>query len=305
MYQLKRILIGLDFSDMDAHLLKYASLLATKIQPEVVYLFAVGKKIKLPASLKQKYSGDHTPIDEILVKELESRAQDYFQKPQNTQIRYEVKVGKAHKQLREWSEIKEIDLIIMGRKVSKMGGGKLPIAITRSSHCSVLIVPENPPNQLNRLLVPVNADNKENLPLLAALELVDKADLKLLVQSIYEVPTGYHYSGKSFSEFAAIMEHNAQTKMNVVKKRYNLDELQIEYLFSLDKDHDLAEKIYETALKENVDMILMGSKGRTKTASLVLSSIAEKVTAYDKIIPLLIVKNKEKNLGFLDALKQL
>jgi len=45
MYQLKRFLIGLDFSDMDAHLLKYASLLASKIQPEAVYLFAVGKKM--------------------------------------------------------------------------------------------------------------------------------------------------------------------------------------------------------------------------------------------------------------------
>jgi len=193
----------------------------------------------------------------------------------------------------------------MGRKLSTVGGGKLPNTVARSSHCSVLIVPENPPNQLERLLVPINADNKENPPLLAALQLVAKADLKLLVQSIYEVPTGYHYSGKSFDEFAAIMKHNAQVKMEVVKKRYNLGQYAFQYLFSLDDEHDLAEKIYETALKENVDMILMGSQGRTKTASLVLSSIAEKVTAYDKIVPLLIVKNKEKNLGFLDALKQL
>ena len=305
MYQLKRILIGLDFSDMDAHILKYVSLLANKIQPEVVYFFAVEKKLIIPASLKEKYSGDHAPVDEILVKELQSRAEAFFEKPESCIIKFEVKIGIPHRQIREWSEIKEIDLIVMGRKVSMTGSSKLPNSITRSSHCSVLIVPENPPLQIQRLLVPINADNKENLPLLAALELVTKADLKLLVQSIYEVPTGYHYSGKSFEEFSQIMEHNAQVKMDAVKRRYKLEGQPIEYLFSFDDEHDLAEKIYETALKENVDMILMGSKGRTKTASLVLSSIAEKVTVYDKIIPLLIVKNKAKNLGFLDALKQL
>lgn len=305
MYQLKRILIGLDFSEMDAYLLEYASLFVGKIRPEKIYFFAVGKKLKLPASLDQKYSGDTRPIEEILVNELQSRARDNFEPPENCEMRFEVKIGKALQQIREWSEIKEIDLIIMGRKVSIKGSGKLPYTITRSSHCSVLIVPENPPGQLETLLVPVNVASKENLPLLVALELHKKANLKLLVQSIYEVPTGYHYSGKSFEEFSEIMGNNARARMDGVKKRYSMDKYPIEYLFSFDNDHDLAEKIYSTALKKNVDMILMGSRGRTKTASLVLSSIAQRVTKYDKIIPLLIAKDKVKNLGFLDALKQL
>jgi len=305
MYRLKRILISLDFSGMDAHILRYASLVAGKTQPEVVYFFAVGKKIKLPESLEQKYAEDDAPIDEILIKELESRADENFVKPENCQLKFEVKVGKAHKQIREWSDIKEVDLIMVGRKTSFPGSGKLASSISRSSHCSVLIVPENPPTKMEKLLVPINVDNNENLPVLAAMELIKQTKLELTIQSIYEVPTGYHYSGKSFREFSEIMEHNARTKMEVVKKRYNLGEHPIDYLFSLDDDHDLAEKIYETALKENVDLIMMGSKGRTKTASLVLSSIAQKVTEYDKIVPLLIVKNKQENLGFLEALKKL
>ncbi len=303
MYQLKRILIGLDFSGMDVQLLKYASVVADKIYPEVVYLFAVGKKLKLPKSLKEKYSGENTPIDEILLKELELRAKEYFITPPGCQVRFELRVGEAHKQIREWSQIKEIDLIMVGRRVSPGGNGKLASSITRASHCSVLIVPENPPGTLEGLLIPINVDNEENLPIMAVLELVKKSQLNITVQSIYDVPTGYHYSGKSFREFAKIMEQNARNKMELVKKRYHLEDYPVSYIFSLDDDHNLAEKIYETALKENVDMILMGSKGRTKTASLVLSSIAEKVTEYDKIVPLLIVKNKQKNLGFLDALK--
>ena len=198
------------------------------------------------------------------------RADEHFAKPENCQLKFELKVGKAHKQIREWSDIKEVDLIMVGRKVSFSGSGKLTNFITRSSHCSVLIVPENPPTKIEKLLVPINVDNNENLPILASMELLKESELELTIQSIYEVPTGYHYSGKSFREFSEIMEHNARTKMEVVKKRYNLEEHPIDYLFSLDDDHDLAEKIYETALKENVDLIMMGSKGRTKTASLVL-----------------------------------
>lgn len=305
MYKIKRILVALDLSPMDEAILTYVSAIVKLMGTQKVYFFHLTNNLQVPESIKSKYADSTAPPDEIIQLEINERVSKHFDQSLPCEFQFEVRFGKSPKEIIHWSEIKVIDLIILGRKVSLKGSGRLAAKIARSSHCSVLIIPEEPPYKLDQVLVPINLENKTNLPLEQALEISRKQPIKIIVQIIYEVPSGYHYSGKSYEEFAQVMKENAQKGMKKVIKKYDLDNYNVEYSYDLDQESDLAEMIYEVGLKKNADMILMGSKGRTKTASLLIHSIAEEVTKQDKIIPLFIVKNKKQNLGFIDALKRL
>jgi nucleotide-binding universal stress UspA family protein len=85
-----------------------------------------------------------------------------------------------------------------------------------------------------------------------------------------------------------------------VGKHDFLEELDCQYV--LDDDDSPADKIFGFASDQKADMIVMGSKGRTGLSSILLGSVAEKVIKYDSDIPLMIVKEKGENMGFLKAL---
>jgi len=307
MYKIKRILVALDLTSMDKPILTYVSAIVKGMGSQKLYFFHLTNNLEIPEEIKSKYADSKAPPDEIIQQEIEDRVAKHFDSSLSCEFQYEVRVGKSPKEIIHWSDIKIIDLIVLGRKVSMTGTGKLAARIARSSHCSVLIIPEEPPYKLDLVLVPINLENETNLPLEQALEISRnrKQPMKIIIQNIYEVHSGYHYSGKSYEEYAQVMKKNAERAMKKVIKKYDLDDYNVEYSYDLDQESDLAEMIYEVGLKKNVDMILMGSKGRTKTASLFIHSIAEEVTKYDKIIPLFIVKNKDKNLGFIEAIKRL
>ncbi|EMR02061.1 Universal stress protein family protein [Cesiribacter andamanensis AMV16] len=73
-------------------------------------------------------------------------------------------------------------------------------------------------------------------------------------------------------------------------------------MFTLDNNHDPVKEIYHRAVKEQADLIIIGSKGKTQTAAALMGSVADRLAHYNRSIPLLIVKDKNENIGFLEAL---
>ena len=67
-----------------------------------------------------------------------------------------VKKGQRTKNLMKLIDDKDIDLIMLGRKNEKLGGGLLIRQMARRAACSLLIVPEKVQNKVERILVPVD-----------------------------------------------------------------------------------------------------------------------------------------------------
>ena len=55
-------------------------------------------------------------------------------------------------------------------------------------------------------------------------------------------------------------------------------------------------------MDEGVSAIVIGSKGRTQAAAIILGSITEKLIRLDSTLPLVVVKQRKHNLNFLEAL---
>ena len=65
-----------------------------------------------------------------------------------------------------------------------------------------------------------------------------------------------------------------------------------------------ADTLLHHAKKNKVGLIVIGSRGRTDSAALLIGSVAEKLIALNNEIPMLILKKKGENMNFLEALFQ-
>ena len=192
--------------------------------------------------------------------------------------------------------------MLLGRKLDLEGRGTLALKLARVAHCSVLFIPEGVSFQMKKMLVSVDFSKTSALALEAAMRIRNVTDANIILHNAYEVPSGYHFTGKSFDEFKRIMEQNAREDAYEFLKKAGLKPEEVQLALTFDDEEDPGERAYEAATGNNVDMMIIASRGRTGLASLLLGSVAEKMIRYDSDIPLLIVKDRKENLGFFQAL---
>ena len=204
-----------------------------------------------------------------------------------------------------------MDLVMVGRKKSgkekKVGGGIIIHRLARRAGCSLLIVPENVKEAVESILVPIDFSEGSSRALQQAIEVAENTtnEVKIIAQNVYQVPTGYHYTGKSFNDFARIMQKNAEKSYKAFIKKIDTKGQTIEPIYSLDKHEDTIQLIYDTADKLKVDGIIFGAKGRSATTALFIGSTAEKLIDVDINIPVMVVRPKGKQSGILDYIREI
>lgn len=300
----KRLMICLDFSEMDRMLVDYLNYICKHHTPEKIYFFHVSKILSVESELQEKFPELAQPRDEKLVLQMKDMVNKHFQEIGNFNVEYDVKEGSPLKEILHWSQIKNVDLILLGRKHTMKGTGVLPDNISRKTNCSLLFVDENPQLQLKNILVPSDFSENSTLALKSALDIADSfPGSKVYFQHIYQLPDGYYTTGKTEMEFAQIMRENAEKKYDKLVKDNNLEEAPLTPIFTFDKGDSHSELIYDKAKEYNCDLIVLGAKGRTFTTALLLGSVTEKLLRVNKEIPTLVAKEKDKEFNILEWLK--
>lgn len=303
MEAIKRVLVALDLTEMDEVLMRYIARISNDIDLEKVYFFNVMKSMELPDKIIKKYPDLVAPMDESTKKDI----QFTFNKEVRDQLKapYEIKVTDGHiaEKILKWSKIKEVDMIIMGRKSGLEGDGITSGKVVRLAPCSVIFVPEVLPEDRYHMVVPIDFSPASKQAFEFALYAAGKnPELRITCLNIFEVPSGYHMLGQSYEEFAEIMKNNAKESWEDFIKDYNLKGLKVECKFELNEDTSKAKKIFQFALEQKASSIAVGSKGRTTAAAFLIGSIAEKLIKYNSKIPQIVVKHKNQNMDFLEAL---
>ena len=301
-----RLLIGIDFTNTDKHILKHAAALCRFNQPEKVYFIHVNDNLDLPEEVRKELYGDVEPYDEYLRKEMEKTVEKSFPEHEQLACEFMVVEGSLLPQMLHWAKIKEVDLAVLGRKTSK-GSGIFLTRFTRRASCSVLIVPESYSEDIDSILVCNDFSINSELSMQKALEFAStNPNTTIYSQNIYTVPVGYHKTGKSFDDFARIMKKHAINRYQEFCKRMSFDEnVMVTPIFSLDKHSDTASLVKNTAESLQAKLIIIGSKGRTFAASIFLGSFAERMINKQTEVPLLVVKRKDETLGIMEAIKNL
>ena len=98
------------------------------------------------------------------------------------------------------------------------------------------------------------------------------------------------------------MLENTKKECERFFKKMNLEGVDYDHTFALDDDPHPADKIYRTGLEEKVDLIIIGSKGRSGPASVLIGSVAEKLVEEGDDMPIMIIKMGKENMSFLEAI---
>ncbi len=291
-----RILVGLDLSSIDRHVLAFLSQNHQALTTEKIYFIHVMEKLDPGINQKFDSKGKVPEVSD----EMEALIKNAFPK---ADFDYDIRLiaGDPEQEIREWSVARGIDLVVLGHKETdehEVEAKKL----VKKPGCSLLLIPEKTDYKIRKIGVAIDFSELSLYTLKIAQSIAADLDAEIVGFHTYQVPSGYHYSGKDHKEFAEVMEENARKDADEFLAKAGIDKFRMEYAYDA-SDHP-AEYINKLAQDHDVDLLLMGSKGRTGAASMLLGSVAKNVAKKIRDIPLMIIKEKNENMDIVDALKK-
>ena len=304
MNTLKRLMVGLDLTSMDETLINYAAFLSAELQIEKIYFIHVEKSLEVPHELLKNLERTNLPADEGIRDMIHSKVGPAFAGLGQVEVEVLVEEGTPLKELLHWAKVKQIDLMLMGRKLRLRGSGVLAQKMLRTGRIGILFVPETFEPKLKRIVVSVDFSEYSEMALDRVLHsALSKPDIHVFCLHVYQVPTGYRTLGMTYEAFDERMRGFAQEKYDKLIERFpELRERAELVLVRQGDTDDIGELVVLEAKRARADLLVIGAKGMSAAALFVIGSVTEKILRYDMDIPLLVFKKKDEDMGFLDAL---
>ncbi|MDF2156264.1 universal stress protein [Algoriphagus sp. CAU 1675] len=300
-----KVMIGLDLTEMDDILIQKTIVFLEFLGIEKCYFVHIAKNLAVPDEILKQYPNLLAPGDESIEAIMQERISHHnFPKKIEVEIFAEEGDHPLDTFLR-WARIKDVDLIVMGRKETLSGSGALANGVARKAPCSVMLLQEKrPPGLPKRIMIPTDFSPHNHMIYDFGERIADQLNAKLVPVHIYQVPQGYSKTGKTYEEFSEIMKTHAENDFKNFVTKHNHSELECDFLLKEDGE-DVGELLLKEAHKMDIDMFIMGSRGRSKSAAILLGSTAEKLIKVNNVLPMIIFKQKGETMGFFDALLKL
>lgn len=307
MYQIKKLIVCLDQTPMDETLIQFAVLIAKMNQTKKVYFTNIIRNLQIPKKVLKEFPN----LIDSMIQERKSQMKEVVEKgwdkESETEVSYIVKEGQLAKRVLKFAQDKSADMIIVGRKVTLPGLGVGAQRLARRASCTLMIVPENSVPKISKILVPSDFSDYSRDALEEAIDISEKngKTIEIVCQNVFTVPSGYHFTGKTYEEFSEIMLNHAVNKYKKFIRKIDTKGVKITPIYTKDEDDDPVEDIIKKAKEIDADGIVIGAKGRTAATALFLGSLAERLIQMNDRIPLLIMRPKGKNAGILDYILEI
>ncbi len=301
MESLNKIIVCLDHTKIDPCLVENASAICKLAEASEIIFIHIIKDFNLPDSVRKEFPNLLDKALEDRKKEIENLVETHFKCDIKTTIL--IKQGSETKEILKIANKLNADLIILGLK--KTSNSVLSTRIARRSPCSLLLIPENVTLKLDSIFIPTDFSSYSSFSIEIMLALTKNLDSTIYLHNIYQVPSSYRYSGKTYKEFENILKNHAINDCKVLIKKATIQSQKLVPVVSLDEKGKIINIILETANEKKADLIVMGAKGRTITSSLLIGSKSERMIGINDSIPLLIARKKGVIAGILEELNYL
>lgn len=307
MNQIKKLLVCLDQSNLDETLIRFASFVSQVNQTKKIYFTNVIRNLQIPKEVLEEFPDLIENMVEERKKQMTEVVEKNFGSRQDIEFSFVVKEGQLSKKILKLAHEKSVDMIIIGRKVTLPGTGVVSQRLARRASCSLLIIPEKAEPKIDRLLVPSDFSDYSKDALEEAILIVEKygGKAEIICQNVFTIPSGYHFTGKSFEEFTSIMLMHAEINFKKFIRNIDTKNIKITPIYTQDDDDDPVEEIIAKAKEIKADGIIIGVKGRTAATALFIGSMAERLIQLNETFPLLVTRPKGKNAGILDYILEI
>ncbi|GAB5410085.1 MAG: universal stress protein [Balneolaceae bacterium] len=298
----------MELNDHDDVVCDYVNRITHLFSIESILFLHVADNLDVPKELVEKYPGLIPPIDDSIKAAIQEKIKDYSGITAVTNIDYQVLDGVKLRSISAVVREHNIDLLVINRSDENDSESEVAFLqkVVRSVGCTIALVPPSLPDEINTVLVPMDFSKNSFMALEHALELAKKRPgVQIHALHIYKIPSGYFKTGLTVDEFAEELLKAAKVRLNKFLEDKKIDENSFNMHFKLQKNDSIPYMINRFSFSNQVDAVIMGSRGRNTLSSFVLGSITEALIDRDQYLPLIIVKNKGRSMKLWDALLEL
>lgn len=308
MYPIKRLLVVMELNEHDNIVCDYVNRIADLFPIKSIMFLHVAENLNVPKELVEKYPGLIPPIDDSIKGAIQDKIKDYEGITSVKNIGYQILDGVKLRSISEIVRKEKTDLLVLNRCDENDTESEVAFLqkVVRSVGCSIALIPPSLPEDINTILVPIDFSKNSFMALEYALDLARKRpEVKIHALHIYKIPSGYFKTGLTMDEFSEELIKAAESRLSAFLKTNNIDKDSFTMHYKLQKSDSIPYMINRFSFSNQVDAVIMGSRGRNTLSSFVLGSITEALIDRDQYLPLIIIKNKGRSMKLWDALLEL
>lgn len=301
MYRYKNILVGIKFEENDNPVIKYAIKASNMAKSKNLYFLHVEPDVEIAPEIGTKFPELLIVNKSLQTKAMQEMVEKNNERSTKTKLHYKFISGKKLFTFLHFVRDNDIDIVIIGRKQRGKSAAILTERITRKAPCSVMIIPSNATPDIKRVMIASDFSENSLNALDVAIAFAKAAGLnEVIFAHLYKVPIGYYKTGKSYNQFAEIMKQNAQENFEQFINKIDLRGITVTPIIKVYKNKPV-DVINNLIKHEKIDLITLGSRGRSSSAAILMGSLTEQLLKSSDI-PLIAVKKKGANMQFVEAL---
>ena len=210
---------------------------------------------------------------------------------------FEVQVvhGDVTDQLLRFAARKKVDLVLLGHRRSRSARRSLARRLAMTAPCSVWMVPNGSAAKLERILIPIDFSDKAADALRVGSAIASLAGLEQAVA----LHVFFNQASVTYDEYDDILRENEAEAFRIFAARIDLHGVDVIPLF--EEGPNVAHTVNRIAVEGKADLVVMGTRGRSRSAAILLGSETDH-TIMETKIPILAVKHFGARLRLLQVL---
>ena len=298
MKRIRNITTLLDLTYIDPIMAEYSAFFSRIAEAEKVLFLHVIQEYNLPDK-----GGRELPAGETLYRAIRDRIREEVEKHFNTPLPFAIETRAeaedASSAIVDFIHETETDLVLIGQKYGANREARYGHKISAKAASDTLFVPETATPSIKKILCAVDCSDHSEDAFRQALDLSEKTGAEMASYFLYDTTRSY-FPATTLSS-AAMEQERFRKEYGKFLERFGIspDIIPCHYR-ELDPSETQAEGVYEAAVAENADFLVVGAAGDPGTATSLLGNLAENLYHMEKKIPLLIVRNQEtKRFGWI------
>ena len=295
MNKYKKILVAMDL-EQDVTAIKFAARVSQLTGAKETHFYHVTDEYDLPPNLCSAIEGANESCETIIGR-MRRIVEANWNGPARPRLAYDASDGDVLKDVLNYIVKKDIDLVVV-KKVC--GDSKVPSRLAREATCPVLMVPPGAKTAFGNIFVALDFSRHSENAIKQALAFakVSGAD-KITCVHVYSVPIGYHKTGKTYEQFAEILNRNVREQFEELKKKIRPGKIKANLVVEMNQKP--YEGIVAIVRARKADILFVGVRGMSKTVAILMGSVTERLVDACNI-PMMTVKKKGKGTSLLKAL---